>query len=116
MPASATSTSSAGKLSIPAACSTGTSPTSTALAASARMLIRRDPMRSMTGPPSAIANTSGVSSHTATMPVLAAEPVVTSTNQGIAMALMRVPAAETAVLASNAATARPVIVPPAGIR
>jgi hypothetical protein len=69
------------------------------------MLMRRGPTRSMTGPPSAMASTSGVNSQTATMPVLAADPVVVSTNHGIAIALIRLPATEIAVVASSPANA-----------
>ncbi len=57
---------------------------------------RRAPMRSMSGPARAFTTTSGSSSAKATRPVCAADPVVVSTSQGIAIIEMRVPASEMA--------------------
>ena len=81
-PASATSTTSVLKCSIPAWCSTGIRPTTTTLTRSDVMLIRRGPTRSVTGPDSAWASTYGAISAIATKPVRVGEPVVASTNSG----------------------------------
>ena len=55
---------------------------------------RRGPTRSSSGPPSALKTTSGVISTAATRPVWVAEPVVDSTNHGIAIIETRVPTKE----------------------
>lgn len=73
----------------------GISATTNVLARSALTLIRRPPIRSISGPPNALQSTSGVISAKATRPVFIGEPVLTRTNQGIAMALTLVPQSET---------------------
>ncbi len=65
------------------------------------MLTRRAPMRSITGPPSTLSSTIGSISHSATRPVLVAEPVVVSTRNGSAIIETRVPASETASAVSQ---------------
>ena len=101
-PVTATIASSKGKPSRPRPCNTGMSSTANALAMSATMLTFRAPTRSMIGPPSAFASTIGASSKATTRPVFVADPVVVSTNQGTAIALILVPATEIALAKSIA--------------
>ena len=60
------------------------------------MATRRAPSRSMSGPPSTLHSTSGNISAKATSPVWVGDPVVVSTNQGIATIEIRVPVREMA--------------------
>jgi hypothetical protein len=76
-------------------------PTTSTLARSQPMLIRRGPTRSMIGPPSTLSNTSGASSASATRPVLVALPVVVRTNHGSAIIEIRVPVSEIASAVSQ---------------
>jgi hypothetical protein len=69
----------------------GIAPTVSALIRSAMMLERRWPSRSTIAPPKKEARIAGTSSQKATIPVRAALPVVSSTNQGIATAVSCVP-------------------------
>ena len=78
------------------ACSSGMSPTTTTLARSQPMAMRRAPTRSISGPAPALIATSGASSAKATRPVLAGDPVVTSTSHGMAIIDSRVPTSEMA--------------------
>ena len=92
----ATSTSSSGKVSRPSTCSSGMVPTTTALMALQVRAIRRAPMRSMYGPDRNCSSTSGAISAKATSPVIVADPVLVSTNHGMAIIDSRVPLTETA--------------------
>lgn len=67
------------------------------------MLIRRGPMRSITGPESSWKRTYGVISAKTTIPVCPALPVVVNTNQGTARADTRVPV-QAAAWAARTAT------------
>ena len=58
--------------------------------------IRRAPMRSMSGPARNCSSTSGAISANATSPVFVADPVLVSTNHGIAIIESRVPLTEIA--------------------
>ena len=95
-PATATAPSSTGNESMPARCSTGIIPTTTVLAALQLTAIRRAPIRSVSGPESTCAATSGAISAKATRPVLVGEPVVVRTSHGIAIIDTRVPVIEIA--------------------
>ena len=64
------------------------------LSRSLTMLIRRKPNRSTAALPSAIAMIVGTTEAAATTPVRETEPVVSSTNQGIAIAVMLLPKTE----------------------
>jgi hypothetical protein len=73
----------------PARCNSGTAATTAALARSASTLERLNPSRSTSGPPSTAGMTAPMASAPLTIPVRAALPVVSSTNQGKAtMAIM----------------------------
>jgi hypothetical protein len=76
--------------------------TTPVLAVSASTLIRRAPTRSISGPPIALTSTSGPISASATIPVFTGDPVVVSTNHGIAIALTRVPQMDTTFATRNA--------------
>jgi hypothetical protein len=75
--------------------------TAAPLARSAMMLIRRAPSRSTSAPPNAPPRISGRLAAAVTTPVLAALPVVWSTNHGIATSAIVVPTKETALPASR---------------
>ena len=76
-------------------------PTATKLPRSQVMATLRAPSRSMSGPPSTLHSTSGNISAKATRPVWVAEPVVVSTNHGIATIEIRVPVREIASAVSQ---------------
>lgn len=100
-PINATSTSSKGNESRSAACRRGTARAAAALIRSVVHEMVRGPARSTSGPVNAFTTTYGAISQKATTPVWVALPVVTSTNQGSAMAETRVPVNDTAIAAST---------------
>src|SRR3954449_1779752 len=101
-PAIATNTNIVGKCSSPKVCSSGTMATTAVLPVSASTLMRRAPTRSISGPPMAFTSTNGAISAMATTPVFTGEPVVISTNHGMAIALTRVPQIDTTFATRNA--------------
>ena len=84
----------AGTSAAPSWWSSGIEPTASADPRSQTRVTRRGPTRSRSGPPSALKITSGAISAAATRPVWVAEPVVDSTNHGIAIIEIRVPRKE----------------------
>ena len=105
-PTSATITSSSGKLSQPSACRSGIETRSGTRARSESTIVRRAPSRETTVPDGIPRTATGTSSAARTTPILVAEPVVESTNQGRARNVIREPSEETISAATSATIGR----------
>lgn len=92
--------------STPANCSNGIVTTAAPQPRSDATLTGRRPIRSMTGPPTSAASTTGSRVQNATIPALAALPVLCSTNHGTPMPVRQFPVIETTLAIRTAVRGR----------